>query len=261
MIKQLKRLSILALTTAVTAIPMVGTAFASTPVGTAPTLAIGYRADNGAGQVTVNDKPVMVLHGTTNPSGVAQLARQVALRLNELQQSRQLRADQVTPAVSNGKYEVRVGKTTVLVIDNALAKAERVPAALVAMRMTNQLRRALGGEPYENQASRGLMSGGRSLSGEATWYGEEFNGRPTTSGERYDVRLMTAAHRTLPFGTLVLVTHATNGRSVLVKINDRGPWTNQTRILDLTPTAYRLLAPLNSGVIPIRAEVVSIPSR
>ena len=89
------------------------------------------------------------------------LARQVATRLNELQQARMLRADQVAPAVSGGQYEVRVGAKTLLTIDPKLADAERVPAALVAMRMTNRLRSALGGPSYEIQASRGLTSGAR----------------------------------------------------------------------------------------------------
>jgi rare lipoprotein A len=260
MLKRLIRWTNIVLVAAVATLPVTGIAAASTT--SEPTsLAIGYKTVGGIGQVVVNDKPALVLRRTTQLPDAGQLARQVAIRLNDLQHARLLRADQVTPAVSGGQYEVRVGKQTVLVVDKALAQAEHAPAALVAMRMTNQLRKALGGVPYEVQASRGLVAGGRSLQGEATWYGEEFNGRPTTSGERYDIRLMTCAHRTLPFGTLLLVSHAGNGRSVLVRVNDRGPWGNANRIVDLTPAAYRLLAPLNSGVMPIRAEIVSIPTR
>jgi len=256
MLKQLQRWSVIALTAAVSLVPVV--ASASTAAGGSNNLAIGYKAESGVGQVVVNDKPVMVLHATSRKEGVAQLARQVALRLNELQQSRMLRADQIAPAMSGGQYEVRVGKTTVLVVDKALAEAEHAPAALVAMRMTNQLRQALGGVPFEQQASRGMMAGGRTLTGEATWYGGEFDGRLTTSGERYDIRQMTCAHRTLPFGSLILVTHTGNGRSVMVRVTDRGPWTKPERIIDLTPAAYRLLAPLNTGVIPIRVDVISM---
>lgn len=220
-------------------------------------MAIGYKAQGKVGQVTINDAPVLVIRGSAN---AVEKARAVALKLNQLSHDRMLRPDQIVPAMSEGKYEVRVGKETLLVVDPAMAQAEKVPPALVAMRMINQLRKSLGGVPYETQATRGLMAGSsRSLNGEATWYGGHFNGRFTSSGERYDVRLMTCAHRTLPFGTLLLVTHTGNGRSVLVKVNDRGPWTNQTRIVDLSPAAFRLLAPLNAGVIPIKAEVVSLP--
>jgi rare lipoprotein A len=258
--KRLIRWTQFALVAAVSILPSTLTASASTASETRP-LAIGYKADGTIGQVTVNDKPALVLRRTSQAANAGQLARKVAVRLNELQQSRLLRPDQVAPAMSGGQFEVRVGKKTVLVVDKVLAQAEHAPAALVAMRMTNQLRKALGGVPFEVQASRGLMVGGRTLGGEATWYGEEFHGRATTSGERYDIRLMTCAHRTLPFGTLLLVSHAGNGRSVLVRVNDRGPWGRESRIVDLTPAAYRLLAPLNSGVIPIKAEIVSLPNR
>lgn len=260
MLKQLVRWSHTALVATLVTLPLAGAASASTSSDTR-NLAIGYKADGGVGQVVVNDKPAIILRKTSQAADAGQLARQVAIRLNELQQARLLRADQVTPAASGGHFEVRVGKKTVLVVDKALAQAEHAPPALVAMRLTNQLRQALGGVPFEVQASRGLMAGGRSLEGEATWYGGEFNGRFTTSGERYDVRLMTCAHRTLPFGTLLLVSHAGNGRSVLVRVNDRGPWGRASRIVDLSPAAYRLLSPLNSGVIPIKAEIVSLPNR
>jgi rare lipoprotein A len=261
MLKRLIRWSTIALVAAVSILPVANTASASTTPSETRHLAIGYKAVGGIGQVTINDKPAIVLRQTSQAANAGQLARTVAVRLNELQQARMLRADQVTPAVSQGQYEVRVGKKTILVVDKALAQAERVPAALVAMRMTNQLRQALGGVPFEVQASRGLIAGNRSVQGEATWYGEEFHGRSTSSGERYDIRLMTCAHRTLPFGTLLLVSHAGNGRSVLVRVNDRGPWGHANRVIDLTPAAYRLLAPLNSGVIPIKAEIVSLPTR
>lgn len=260
MLKRLIRWSQIVLMAGLATLPLGGAASAST-TSDSHNLAIGYKAVGGIGQVVVNDKPALVLRQTSQAPDAGQLARRVALRLNELLQARLLRADQVAPAVSAGHFEVRVGKKTVLVVDKALAKAEHAPPALVAMRLTNQLRQALGGVPFEVQASRGLMAGGRTLQGEATWYGEEFDGRATTSGERYDIRLMTCAHRTLPFGTLLLVSHAGNGRSVLVRVNDRGPWGRESRIVDLTPAAYRLLAPLNSGVIPIKVEIVSLPNR
>src|ERR1700692_1637581 len=77
--------------------------------------------------------------------------------------------------------------------------------------------------------------------GTASWYGPKFNGRRTASGERYDMRELTAAPPALPFGTLVQVTNVENGRQVVVRINDRGPFGHR-RIIDLSYAAARQLA-------------------
>jgi rare lipoprotein A len=81
---------------------------------------------------------------------------------------------------------------------------------------------------------------GGPLVGIASFYGEEFHGRKTASGEKYDMHKLTAAHRTLPFGTKVKVTNIANGRSVVVRINDRGPF-KKDRIIDLSFEAARRL--------------------
>jgi rare lipoprotein A len=91
--------------------------------------------------------------------------------------------------------------------------------------------------------------------GEASWYGPDFHGRITANGERYNMLGMTAAHRTLPFHTLVEVTNLENGRRVVVRINDRGPF-KKGRILDLSYTAARKLGANRAGVIRVRIEVV-----
>jgi rare lipoprotein A len=91
--------------------------------------------------------------------------------------------------------------------------------------------------------------------GEASWYGPDFHGKITASGERYNMLLMTAAHPTLPFNTLVKVTNLQNGRTAVVRINDRGPFL-KGRILDLSYGAARALGAHTSGVISVRLEVV-----
>ncbi|MCC2676107.1 MAG: hypothetical protein K0R58_3054 [Ramlibacter sp.] len=83
-------------------------------------------------------------------------------------------------------------------------------------------------------------------SGRASWYGQRFHGRRTASGERFDMNDLTAAHRTLPFGTLVRVRNTANGREVVVRINDRGPWI-PGRIIDLSRAAAAALDLLQSG--------------
>ncbi|TAD78843.1 MAG: septal ring lytic transglycosylase RlpA family protein [Oscillatoriales cyanobacterium] len=94
-----------------------------------------------------------------------------------------------------------------------------------------------------------------SSTGQASWYGPGFHGRSTASGERFNQNAMTAAHRTLPFGTLVRVTNARNGRSVIVRINDRGPFT-RGRIIDLSVAAAREIDMYSSGVASVRVEAL-----
>jgi rare lipoprotein A len=93
---------------------------------------------------------------------------------------------------------------------------------------------------------------GSALSGMASWYGK---GQMTASGERFNKHEMTAAHRTLPFGTLVRVTNTRNGRSVVVRINDRGPY-GRGRIIDLSEAAAKKLDMIDAGIVPVRLEVL-----
>lgn len=94
--------------------------------------------------------------------------------------------------------------------------------------------------------------------GIASWYGPKFQGRPTASGEIFDMNRLTAAHRTLPFGTRVEVVNLDNGRSVEVTINDRGPWVGK-RILDLSYAAARELGMLGPGTA--RVEIRPLAAR
>ncbi|HEU4726188.1 MAG TPA: septal ring lytic transglycosylase RlpA family protein [Candidatus Eisenbacteria bacterium] len=91
--------------------------------------------------------------------------------------------------------------------------------------------------------------------GFASYYGEEFEGRRTASGERYDPDDLSAAHRTLPFGTRVRLTNLKNGRSVVVTITDRGPF-RRGRIVDVSKRAARELGFLRAGVARVRLEVL-----
>lgn len=91
--------------------------------------------------------------------------------------------------------------------------------------------------------------------GTASWYGKQFNGRQTASGEPYDMFLFTAAHRTLPLGTLVKVTNLANGESVIVRINDRGP-VPRSRIIDLSYGAAQMLRLRARGVAKVRLDLV-----
>lgn len=91
--------------------------------------------------------------------------------------------------------------------------------------------------------------------GKASYYGARHHGKRTASGERFDQHALTAAHRSLPFGTRVRVTNLRNQRSVVVRINDRGPYA-RGRIIDLSRQAARQLGMLSAGVVPVRVESI-----
>jgi rare lipoprotein A (peptidoglycan hydrolase) len=109
-----------------------------------------------------------------------------------------------------------------------------------------------GFDPRRYYETRALYK----IEGVASYYGDEFAGRRTANGERYDPNAYTAAHRTLPFGTIVRVTRRTTGDWVLVRINDRGPFGKKKRILDLSKQAARRLGMIHDGVAKIRVEVL-----
>ena len=92
--------------------------------------------------------------------------------------------------------------------------------------------------------------------GVASWYGPNFVGRPTANGEIFDPSQLTAAHQTLPFDTLVQVTHLENGRSVVVRINDRGPFVDR-RIIDLSRAAAERIDMIGSGTAQVRLDLLN----
>lgn len=100
---------------------------------------------------------------------------------------------------------------------------------------------------------------GRVLRGKASYYGGRFHGRKTASGERFNKNAMTAAHKKLRFGTRVRVTNLQNGRVVIVRINDRGPY-GPGRVIDLSEAAARRVDMIRAGVVPVTVEVLSVPS-
>lgn len=95
----------------------------------------------------------------------------------------------------------------------------------------------------------------RVQTGEASWYGPDFHGKQTSNKEIYNMYDMTAAHKTLPFNTHVMVTNLLNGKSVTVRINDRGPFVKD-RVIDLSYAAARVLDMVGPGVVPVRIEIL-----
>jgi rare lipoprotein A len=93
--------------------------------------------------------------------------------------------------------------------------------------------------------------------GKASFYGDAFHGLETSSGDIFDAHDFTAAHRTLPFGTIVSVTNKNNGKNVIVRVNDRGPFV-KSRIIDLSKSAARKIGMVPYGVVPVRIQVLDL---
>ncbi|CAM3063013.1 septal ring lytic transglycosylase RlpA family protein [Streptobacillus ratti] len=91
--------------------------------------------------------------------------------------------------------------------------------------------------------------------GIASYYGERWNGRKTASGEIFDTWKVSAAHKKLPFGTKVKVTNLSNGKSVIVRINDRGPYI-KGRVIDLSKAAFKKIENFNKGITKVKLEIV-----
>ncbi|MEM9542288.1 MAG: septal ring lytic transglycosylase RlpA family protein [Cyanobacteria bacterium P01_E01_bin.42] len=136
------------------------------------------------------------------------------------------------------------------------------------LRITNKLRRLTGGaaplslsDIETRPRSLAYVAPTRNYSvqseqrGIASWYGGYFHGRRSASGEIYNQNAMTAAHKTLPFGTRVRVTNLNNGRSTIVRINDRGPFI-RGRVIDLSRAAASSIGMLGSGIAPVTVEVL-----
>lgn len=96
---------------------------------------------------------------------------------------------------------------------------------------------------------------GKGTLGIASWYGGKFHGRTTANGERFDMNGLTAAHRSLPFGSKVRVTNPVTHDSIVVRINDRGPYVGN-RMIDLSRAAARAVRIIDRGVAPVRLEIL-----
>ncbi|MCA9562703.1 MAG: septal ring lytic transglycosylase RlpA family protein [Myxococcales bacterium] len=116
-----------------------------------------------------------------------------------------------------------------------------------------------GGHPAaDDRLARELGIDSDELEGDATWYGERHHGRTTASGEPFDMYDYTAAHKSLPFGTVVRVTRDDTLQSVVVRINDRGPY-GAGRVIDLSRTAAEEINMIRAGVVPVHIEILELP--
>jgi rare lipoprotein A len=131
-----------------------------------------------------------------------------------------------------------------------------VPALRVSDSGANPADAESRGREHDSLARKyGKARAHKTLKGEASYYADSLAGRKTASGERYDPQAFTAAHRRLPFGTVLRVVRLDTGAEVYVRVNDRGPFARR-RILDLSRAAAERLGMLRAGVVDVRVEVV-----
>ncbi len=105
-----------------------------------------------------------------------------------------------------------------------------------------------------------IVSVGDTFQGNASWYGPNFHGKLTSNGEKYNMWAMTAAHKTLPMNTIVKVTNRRNGKTTVVRINDRGPFVS-TRIIDLSKAAASKIDMIGTGTAPVKLEILGFEGK
>ncbi len=197
-----------------------------------------------------------------DPKDPAWRATIVAAKLNQLNQaSVDPKSLKVIWDQQRKSYVIRNGNQHLMELSKqTLAPKQSKDAAKDALEITNLLRQQIGGAPPQTTIPgqplpKPIQKIARRISGMASWYGPGFQGNPTASGERFNQYALTAAHPSLPFGTRVQVTNTNNGRSVVVRINDRGPFAGG-RILDLSRGAAQAIGVVSSGVAPVRLDIL-----
>ncbi len=123
--------------------------------------------------------------------------------------------------------------------------------SLIALALVAALAGCASGPPRSSGDDAGVVSDGREIErGIASWYGAQHHGRRTASGEVFDMNALTAAHKTLPFGTRVRVLNPASGQAVVVRINDRGPFA-PGRVIDLSRAGAERIGLVRAGVAPV----------
>ncbi|WP_416673875.1 septal ring lytic transglycosylase RlpA family protein [Egbenema bharatensis] len=203
-------------------------------------------------QVRVKDQLVAELP-------TAERAEELARRLQHALRNSDFEPSHLTPALINGMPAGKVGDTVLFWVDPELAALLDRNPELLAITWINNLRETLDVPPIpltqaQSQMHR-LTPTDQQIQGTASWYGPYFHGRLTATGEIFNQTDLTAAHPTLPFNTYLKVTNLLTGKSLIVRINDRGPYF-EDRSLDLSREAARYLDSELTGVVPYEAVIM-----
>lgn len=218
--------------------------------------------------VAINGEEVISYRGELDGESAQDRAESLADKLEEILDDKDS-IESLLPAKDGSQAAIRCNGKTIIKFDLPVpgsASEEQGKLALkTSLQVINALRMASGSAKLPDSlnnlvdaAASGRLAniqGDDSFSGRASWYGPNFHGRKTSNGERYDQEGMTAAHRTLPFGTKLLVTNRSTGKSCVVKVNDRGPFVDN-RVIDLSKGAAKQLNMVSSGVAMVDVFVL-----
>ena len=180
-------------------------------------------------------------------------------RFRELLEIPNLDASTLKAVIEHNQPGAKLGDRTIFTVSDSLANRIGRPAELLAIEWMNNLRIALGQTSISLADAQTEMHHleitNSNIDGMASWYGPYFHGRQTANGEIFNQNELTAAHPTLPLGTFLKVTNRLNGKSIVVRVNDRGPYFDN-RVLDLSKRAAIQINSDERGIVPIEAVVM-----
>ncbi len=197
-------------------------------------------------------------------------AEDLAAKLQELVTDKKFDPNLLAPSKEDSKAVIKHDGSTVCTFNpfagqdkNDDLKKQTAQAYDASIKLVNTVRLAFGAQALhvvavnemDERLGAKLEMLGQSFSGAASWYGGRFHGRKCSDGSRYDQERLTAAHRSLPFGTKILVKNRQTGDTCVVEINDRGPFVDG-RVIDLSKAAARELNMLSSGVAYVECTVL-----
>jgi rare lipoprotein A len=238
--------------------------------GKLPTIIQVLPQDGNTTSLFVNGTEILRFQGTVANMDAYSRVKAVADRLNRMLTIEAEAFGKLRPMLqsADGQKQVVIalGDDVLATVDASTAKAAQETQPKLAFLYTNRLRQVLGVAPLKAQALASFLDGtgaaqahykgtGRTMVGMASWYGGFFHGRRAADGSRFNMNALTAAHKTLPFGTLLKVVNQRNHKSCFVKITDRGPYA-AGRIIDLSRGAATAIGMLGSGVARVSLEVV-----
>jgi rare lipoprotein A len=232
-----------------------------------PVQTVKYPSSKGSSKLPSRDNSQLESYISVDPT---ERATAIAALFNQLARNG-FDENTIVPVWQSGFYAIQLGNEVSVRLDSSLIVLDSTKnKANDALATANLLRRLIGnakplttiaGAPVAKVAkirpsySLPVAVVSQVVSGMASWYGPGFHGGYTANGERFNQYTLTAAHPHLPFGTPVRVTNTYNGRSVVVRINDRGPYSGG-RVIDLSKGAAQVIGLVSSGVAPVRLEIM-----
>lgn len=215
---------------------------------------IEHRSQQAVASLTINGQKVLRVVSGFGTMGLEERMIYIARKCNELIDSGDFDPELLSVSRKGERYILKMGTEALFTLDEVSAASYRQPALLTMMQLANHFRHYTGAAPL-TEIPRQVLAAKPTQVGYASWYGGHFIGRHTASGSRYNPRHLTAAHPELPFGTQILVTNLDSQKSVIVTVNDRGPFYGN-RIIDLSPAAFTKIGALNSGIMKVRLDVL-----